>query len=515
MKPHVFMQSKFTMPPALCLAFLVSQLSFASSLSCEAQVIGDLKAFEAYTNAADEIKFEKFRAKTHSSLRYWQSWSGTDHPAYMISNWKRLRLYRHYLEQIDRAAIANLIGELFRTVEYAFYRMRAHEGLLKRLQQLEIEVTSKNEMTKNIRAQIDATRKKLQVEFNEQAHILGKNIDEYDMFRSQIEFYLQDSNFVASKAGIMLKELYDTLGDKRAWKKYTAPTISNASSYERRIDSLSDEAGILNAAPTDVPSNGRPTRLDVWEYVDDNKEAAQAKLIANLSAERRAATLNIALQGTLIRFYGKSIAYFLNKIPGVNETEVVQFLNYLLDQNARLVQFPKVDQVLRVGRLSGDRGAAEQYNLLKELSLEGLGEGDLLLRAWYRRSDARPQHRIVENYAKTHDENFYEQLIASQKYVADKKLPELSNLDRTNVREFVLTIAGVAMTVGLPVAYFIYNEDDKKNDQVPSATPTHPEMSEKMLQFLKEKSDAGDAEAKNLLNDYQKVSFRMSILNPA
>lgn len=499
----------------LCLGFLANHTSFASSLSCEAQVIGDLQAFEAYTNAADEIKFEKFRAKTHASLRYWQSWSGTDHPAYVIANWKRLRLYRHYLEQIDRAAIKNLIGELFRSVEFGFYRMRAHEGLLKRLQQLDTDITSKGEMTSKIRAQIDATRKKLQSEFNDQARILGKNIDEYDMFRSQIEYYLQDSNFAASKAGKMLKELYGTLGDKRAWKKYTAPPISKANNNEQKIDALSDEAGILNAAPTDTTSDGRPTRLDIWEYVDNTKEAAQAKLTANLSAERRSATLNIALQGTLIRFYGKGVAYILNKIPGVNESEVVQFLNYLLDQNARLVQFPKVDQVLRVGRLSGERGAVEQYKLLKELSLEGLGEGDLLLRAWYRRSDARSQHRIIEGYAKEHDQNFYEELLAAQKYVSDKKLPELSNLDRTNVREFVLTVAGAAVTIGIPVAYMIYNKDDDKKDPMANPVPGHPEIPEKMLQFLKEKTDAGDAEAKKLLNDYQKVSFRLALVNPA
>ena len=408
----------------------------------------------------DEVQFKLLKQiqkleKRTNKLRLKKS---NSEPAINLMIWKKIAKYDALLANGSFSQITRELRPLFREVESAVVIMKKYEIILEIINRvgtsdlnlLKVElknsslnqelITSVLERASNISelTKVQAYYKSIR---DESAIHLGHFYHEYKLVRLHFEGMMeQDSCSDACK--INIKRLLDSIG------------VASETEQQRFSIFFKDAS--------------RPTWLEVSESLNGNTLAYTTRLKRERDEE-----LKLFLKGLLAEVLPvDELAQVILNAPGISKSKAVRVIKLFYDRIARLVHFPKVNQIMRSPQL-----AADKFDLFIQLNTTVIPQDELMV-TFARRIDSQTKAAWEEmiKFAKANQDSYPD--ILKRMEVAKEKAMARGEISLVHEKSFTTRLA-IILSAGGSFAYYNFNKKEVEeviDDVGHSSTEVEPEL---------------------------------------
>lgn len=409
----------------------------------------------------DEVQFklikqiQKLEKKTNK-LRLKKS---NSEPAINLMIWKKIAKYDALLANNSFSQITRELRPLFREVETAVIIIKKYESILEVVNRVGTEDISllKQELGHHsisnelIDAVIDRVSlagmdlKKLNAYYesviDENSIHLGHFYHEYKLVRLHFENMMEQSS-CSESCKLNINKLLDSIG------------VASNTDQQRYSIFLKDAA--------------RPSWLELSESLNSHPLAYTTRLKRERDEE-----FKLFLKGLVAEVLPiDELAQVILNAPGISKSKAIRVIKIFYDRIARLVHFPKVNQIMR-----SPQEVADKFDLFIQLNTTVVPQDELMV-TFARRIDSQTKKAWSEmiKFAKENQESYPD--ILKRMEQAKEKAMARGEISLVHEKSFTTRLA-IILSAGGSFAYYYFNKKEVEeliDDVGHSSTEVDPEL---------------------------------------
>ncbi|MFT6070888.1 MAG: hypothetical protein ACJAT2_002649 [Bacteriovoracaceae bacterium] len=424
----------------------------------------------------DEVQFKLIKQiqkleKRTNKLRLKKS---NSEPAINLMIWKKIAKYDALLANNSYSQITRELRPLFREVETAVVIIKKYEAILDTIKRVGIE---------------DREILKLELEgisiSDELIEAVLERTSTSGMDLNKIKAYYKS---VIDENSIHLGHFYHEYKLVRLHFENMMGQNSCSDSCKLNIKKLLDSIGV--ASNTDQQRYGiflrdakRPSWLELSESLNSHPLAYTTRLKRERDEE-----FKLFLKGLIAEVLPfDELAQVILNAPGISKSKAIRVIKLFYDRIARLVHFPKVNQIMR-----SSQEAAEKFDLFLQLNTTVIPQDELMV-TFARRIDSQTKAAWSEmiKFAKNNQEAYPD--ILKRMEQAKEKAMARGEISLVHEKSFTTRLA-IILSAGGSFAYYHFNKKEVEEviDEVGhSSTEVDPEL--EVTSEEKDEQDLGES----------------------